>query len=39
MPDNERVPVFGTWRNAYISVVVAFVIDVVLFYAFERYFS
>ena len=39
MPTDERVPIFGTWRNAYISVVVVFVIDVVLFYAFERYFS
>jgi hypothetical protein len=35
----ERVPLFGTWRNAYISVVVFFVLDVVLFYAFEHYFS
>jgi hypothetical protein len=36
---DERVPLFGTWRNAYITVVVVFIIDVVLFYAFERYFS
>ena len=39
MPNNERVPIFGTWRNAYITVVVAFVIYVIAFYAFERYFS
>ncbi len=39
MPDNERVPLFGTWRRAYIAVVVAFILDVVFFYAFERYFS
>ncbi len=37
-PD-QRVPLFGTWRNAYITVVVVFLFDVVLFYAFERYFS
>lgn len=36
---DERVPLFGTWRNAYISVVVFFVVDVVIFYAFERFFA
>ena len=35
----DRVPLFGTWRNAYVAVVIAFVIDVALFYAFQRYFS
>ena len=41
MPHNEdeRVPVFGTWRKAYSAVVVVFVLNVVLFYAFSRYFS
>ncbi|HEX8680121.1 MAG TPA: hypothetical protein VF683_09185 [Chthoniobacterales bacterium] len=41
MPHNEddRVPVFGTWRTAYLAVVVVFVLNVVLFYAFSRYFS
>jgi hypothetical protein len=39
MRSDERVPLFGTWRNAYITVVIVFVLDVVLFYAFERYFS
>ncbi len=39
MPPDERVPLFGTWRRAYFAVVIAFVLDVVLFYAFERYFS
>lgn len=39
MPNNERVPLFGSWRNAYITVVIVFVIDVALFYAFARYFS
>lgn len=35
----EGVPLFGTWRRAYITVVAFFVFDVVLFYAFSRYFS
>jgi hypothetical protein len=35
----DRVPLFGNWRNAYLVVVVFFVIDVALFYAFSRYFS
>ena len=39
MRSDERVPLFGTWRNAYITVVASFMIYVALFYAFERYFS
>ncbi len=35
----DRVPLFGTWRRAYLVVVIFFVIDVVVFYAFGRYFS
>ncbi len=35
----ETVPLFGTWRNAYLTVVAAFVLDVALFYAFSRYFA
>jgi hypothetical protein len=35
----KDVPLFGSWRNAYLAVVTVFVIDVVLFYAFSRYFS
>jgi hypothetical protein len=39
-PDESvRVPLFGTWRNAYVSVVVFFLIDVALFYLFQSYFS
>ncbi len=34
-----RVPLFGTWRKAYLAVVAAFVFYVVSFYAFSRYFS
>ena len=41
MPHNEDelVPVFGTWRKAYLAVAAAFVFYVVSFYAFSRYFS
>ena len=37
--ESERVPLFGTWRNAYIVVVAALVVDVALFYAISRYFA
>lgn len=33
------VPLFGTWRKAYLAVFVAFVFDVALFYALKHYFS
>jgi hypothetical protein len=33
------VPLFGSWRNAYLIVIAVFVIDVALFYAFSRFFS
>lgn len=39
MRSDERVPLFGTWRNAYFAVVIMFMVDVALFYAFARYFS
>ena len=38
-PSSPAVPLFGTWRNAYIVVVVVFVIEVVLFYAMSRSFA
>ena len=43
-PDQEEkataaVPLFGTWRRAYIAVVVAFVLEVSLFYFVSRFFS
>ncbi|MDQ6765909.1 MAG: hypothetical protein M3Z22_07415 [Verrucomicrobiota bacterium] len=38
-PESDAVPLFGTWRNAYLAVAAAFVIDVALFYAFSRYFA
>ena len=39
--DDERapVPLFGTWRNAYLAVTALFIIDVAVFYFFGRYFS
>ena len=36
---DERVPLFGSWRNAYVAVVVAFVVNVLIFYAISRAFS
>jgi hypothetical protein len=36
---HERVPLFGTWRTAYIVVVIAFLLNVALFYAITRIFA
>ena len=33
------VPLFGSWRNAYITIVAFFAFDVAAFYFFGRYFS
>jgi len=33
------VPLFGTWRAAYVIVVIAFVFDVAAFYLISRYFA
>lgn len=33
------VPLFGTWRKAYLAVVAAFIFDVALFYTISRYFA
>jgi hypothetical protein len=35
----EAVPLFGSWRKAYVAVVVVFVLEVALFYFVSRYFS
>ncbi len=35
----EGVPLFGSWRNAYAAVIVAFFVEVALFYAVSRIFS
>ena len=37
--DDQRLPLFGTWRNAYLAVVGFFILDVACFYFFSRYFS
>ncbi|MGI8819931.1 MAG: hypothetical protein ACR2ID_03530 [Chthoniobacterales bacterium] len=34
-----RVPLFSSWRNAYLAVVAVFVVEVALFYALSRFFS
>ena len=36
---HERVPLFGTWRTAYIVVVIAFLLNVAVFYAITRIFA
>ncbi len=35
----EHVPLFGSWRNAYLAVAIAFVLDVLSFYFFSVAFS
>ena len=37
-PAKIRVPLFGTWRRAYLAVVVAFVVEVTFFYLVSRCF-
>ncbi len=34
----EEVPLFGTWRRAYLAVIVAFVVEVTFFYFVSRFF-
>ncbi len=36
---NDPVPLFGSWRNAYFSIVVVFVLEVAFFYFVSRHFS
>ncbi|HMJ06826.1 MAG TPA: hypothetical protein VK474_11265 [Chthoniobacterales bacterium] len=35
----DRVPLFGNWRNAYATVVIAFIVEVALFYGMTRFFA
>ena len=35
----DHVPLFGSWRKAYLVVVAVFIIDVAAFYAISRYFA
>ncbi len=37
-PD-DRVPLFGRWRNAYLTVVLIFVLEIALFYFVSHHFS
>ena len=37
--NDETVPLFGSWRNAYVAVIAVFGVDVVLFYTISRYFA
>jgi hypothetical protein len=39
-PGNESapVPLFGSWRNAYLAVVAIFVLEVGFFYFVSRWF-
>lgn len=43
MPPNDsepvRVPLFDSWRAAYITVVATFAVEVALFYALGRFFA
>jgi hypothetical protein len=36
---NDVVPLFGSWRNAYVAIVVVFVLEVTFFYFVSRFFS
>jgi len=35
---NESVPLFGSWRKAYLAVFVAFVLEIAFFYFVSRFF-
>ena len=36
---NNAVPLFGSWRNAYVAVIGVFLFDVAIFYAISRFFA
>jgi hypothetical protein len=36
---NDAVPLFGSWRNAYLAVIGVFIFDVAIFYAISRFFA
>jgi hypothetical protein len=40
-PDTSKdtVPLFGSWRNAYLAVIGVFIFNVVIFYAISRFFA
>lgn len=37
--EDEPVPLFGTWRRAYVAVVIALGVNVALLYAVTRWVS
>jgi len=37
-PPNNGVPLFGSWRNAYVAVVLVFVCEVVFYCFVSRHF-
>ncbi|MEO6970304.1 MAG: hypothetical protein ABI217_05370 [Chthoniobacterales bacterium] len=37
--EDGAVPLFGSWRRAYLAVVVVFVVEVSFFYFVSRFFS
>jgi hypothetical protein len=36
---SDAVPLFGSWRNAYLVVIGVFIFDVAIFYAISRFFA
>jgi hypothetical protein len=38
-PNDTRAPLFGTWRRAYLAVVVIFGVELAFFAFISRYFS
>jgi hypothetical protein len=38
-PLNDAIPLFGSWRNAYLTVIGVFIFDVAIFYAISRFFA
>jgi hypothetical protein len=36
---SDAVPLFGSWRNAYLAVIGVFIFDVAIFYAISRFFA
>ena len=38
-PPNDAVPLFGSWRNAYLTVIGVLIFDVAIFYAISRFFA
>ena len=38
-PSDERVPLFGTWRRAYVVVLAVLVVNILLLYGWTRWLS